>query len=47
MRDLSVFYVADGTASVNRALHVAALQSVAGWVGHVVPARTVISRLSA
>lgn len=45
MRDFTVYYVADGTASVNRRLHVAALQSVAGWFGYVVRAAEVVRRL--
>ena len=45
-RDFAVYYLADCTASLNRALHVTALQSVAGWYGHVVPARDVIKWLS-
>ena len=45
-RDFCVYYPADCTASVNRDLHVAALQSVAGWCGYVVPARDIIERLS-
>ena len=45
MRDFEVYYVADCTATLNRALHIAALQSVAGWCGHVVPAHEVIERL--
>jgi nicotinamidase-related amidase len=46
MRDFAVYYLADCTASLNRALHVTALQSVAGWYGRVVPARDVIKWLS-
>jgi len=38
MRGYRVYYPADLTASVNRALHVHALRSVAGWCGHVVSA---------
>jgi len=45
-RDFAVYYLADCTASLNRALHVTALQSVAGWYGHVVPARDVVKWLS-
>jgi isochorismate hydrolase len=41
MRDLDVFYLADGTAASNRTLHVTALQNIAGWAGTVVRAREV------
>jgi len=47
MRDFKVYYVADCTASLNRSLHMAALQSVAGWCGHVVPAFEIVKGLSA
>jgi nicotinamidase-related amidase len=36
MRDLEVYYLADGTAAHNRELHVGALRNVAGWCGTVV-----------
>lgn len=36
MRDFDVYYLADGTASLNRDLHVGALKAIAGWCGHVV-----------
>jgi nicotinamidase-related amidase len=36
MRDLDVYYLADGTAAHNRRLHVAALQNLAAWCGAVV-----------
>ena len=45
MRDLDVFYLADGTAASNRALHVSALQNVAGWCGGVVRGRDVCAWL--
>ena len=46
MRDFAVYYVADATASLNRSLHLSALQSVAGWCGRVVRAREVVERLA-
>jgi nicotinamidase-related amidase len=36
MRDLDVYYLADGTAAPNRELHVGALRNVAAWCGSVV-----------
>jgi len=45
-RDLCVFYPPDATASLNRELHVAALRMIAGWCGHVVPARAIIAGLA-
>ena len=36
MRDLEIYYLADGTAAHNRELHVGALRNVAGWCGAVV-----------
>jgi isochorismate hydrolase len=36
MNGYRVYYLADGTASLNRDLHVGALRNVAGWAGHVV-----------
>jgi len=45
MRDFKVYYVADCTASLNRSLHIAALQSVAGWCGHVVAAGEIVKWL--
>ena len=44
-RDFSVYYPADGTASMNRSLHVAALQSIAGWCGFVVRSRQILNWL--
>jgi ureidoacrylate peracid hydrolase len=41
MRNYGVYYLADGTAAFNRAQHVGALQSVAGWCGYVVRTRDV------
>ena len=38
MRDLDVYYLADGTAAFNRELHVCALQNIAAWCGAVVTA---------
>ena len=38
MHGYRVFYPADLTASINRALHLHALRSVAGWCGYVVSA---------
>jgi nicotinamidase-related amidase len=46
MRDFTVYYPADCTASLNRTLHVTALQSVAGWCGHIVSAREIVKWLS-
>ncbi|MBU4212903.1 MAG: cysteine hydrolase [Kiritimatiellae bacterium] len=46
VRDFSVYYVADCTASINRSLHVAALQMLAGWCGFVVRSREIINWLS-
>lgn len=46
MRDFAVYYPADGTASVNRGLHISALQGVAGWCGYVVRAREILEWLS-
>lgn len=45
MRDLDVYYPADCTAAPNRALHVGALQTVAGWCGAVVRSRDLVARL--
>ncbi len=45
MHGYQVFYPADLTASVNRALHLHALRSVAGWCGHVVRADWICGRL--
>ena len=45
-RDFCVYYPADGTASLNRDLHVSALRSVAGWCGYVVRAREIMEQLS-
>lgn len=45
-RDFAVYYPADGTASINRALHVAALQSMAGWAGTVVRSQDIIDWLA-
>ena len=42
MRDLTVYYPADCLASINRALHVSALQSVAGWYGYVVRSQDIV-----
>jgi len=47
MRDLTVYFPADGTASLNRRLHLMALQTVAGWCGHVVRTRELLDWLSA
>jgi ureidoacrylate peracid hydrolase len=44
-RDLCVFFPPDATASLNRELHVGALRTIAGWCGHVVPARQLIAEL--
>lgn len=44
-RDLCVYYPPDATASICRALHIAALQTIAGWCGYVVPAREIIAPL--
>ncbi|HEY3397170.1 MAG TPA: isochorismatase family cysteine hydrolase [Armatimonadota bacterium] len=41
MRDLDVYYLADGTAAHSRALHVSALQNIAGWSGAVVRTKEV------
>lgn len=43
MRDFEVYYLADGTASLNRELHVNALKAIAGWCGHVVTVEQVIA----
>jgi ureidoacrylate peracid hydrolase len=45
-RDLCVFYPPDATASLNRELHLSALRIVAGWLGHVTPARQIIAALA-
>lgn len=45
-RDLCVYCAADATASLNRRLHVAALCTVAGWCGYVVPASEIIGGLA-
>ncbi len=37
-----VYYPADATAALNRDLHVGALRTVAGWLGHVVRSRDVL-----
>jgi len=47
MRDFRIYWPADGTASLNRELHVSGLRTVAGWCGHVVRARDVIGWLAA
>lgn len=41
MRDLDVYYLADGTGAFNRALHVGALCNIAAWCGAVVRCRDV------
>jgi len=45
MRDFGVYYIADGTAALNRELHIGALRSIAGWCGYVVGGRDVIGWL--
>lgn len=47
MRDLDVYYLADGTAAHNRHLHVTALQTIAGWCGAVVTVAQVCAWLAA
>lgn len=47
MRDLDVYYLADGTAAHNRHLHVTALQNLAAWCGAVVTAAQVCQWLAA
>ena len=42
MRDFGVYYTADGTAALNRELHIGALRGVAGWCGYVVRGGDVI-----
>lgn len=44
-RDLEVYYLADGTASLRRSMHISALQTIAGWCGHVVRTREVCAWL--
>ena len=44
-RGLRVYYPADGTASLNEYLHMAALRNISAWVGHVVSCSEIISRL--
>ena len=46
VRDFAVYYVADCTASINRSLHVAALQMLAGWCGFVVRSREIVNWLA-
>jgi len=46
MRDLDVYYLADGTGAYNRALHVGALCNIAAWCGAVVRCRDVCARLA-
>ncbi len=45
MRDLDVYYLADGTGAFNRALHVGALCNIAAWCGAVVRCRQVCAWL--
>lgn len=45
-RDFCVYYPADGTASLNRDLHVAALRGVAGWCGYVVKTSDLLAQLA-
>jgi nicotinamidase-related amidase len=45
MRDLDVYYLADGTAAFNRDLHVNSLRTIAGWCGYVVRANEVMEWL--
>ena len=45
-RDLCVYYPPDATASLNRDLHVAALRTIAGWCGYVVPAKEIVTALA-
>jgi isochorismate hydrolase len=40
-----VYYAADGTASLNEKLHVAALCNIAAWAGHVVTSADIVRRL--
>jgi isochorismate hydrolase len=44
-RDFGVYYAADGTASLNRELHIAALRNIAGWCGHVMQVKDILARL--
>lgn len=44
-RDFGVYYAADGTASLNRELHVAALRNIAGWCGRVMRVQDILARL--
>jgi ureidoacrylate peracid hydrolase len=46
MRGYMVYCPADGTASLNRELHVGALKTVAGWCGHVVRASEIAAWLA-
>ena len=44
-RGLRVYYPADATAALNRELHLGALKTVAGWLGHVARSRDVLAWL--
>lgn len=46
MRDLDVYYPADCTAAPNRAIHVQALQTIAGWCGTVIRSRDLYAWLT-
>ena len=45
LRDFCVYYPADGTASINRDLHISALRGIAGWCGYVLPAHDITNWL--
>jgi nicotinamidase-related amidase len=46
-RDFCVYYPPDATAALNREMHLAALRTVSGWCGHLVPAGEIAARLGA
>lgn len=44
-RDYTVYIPPDATASLNRALHIGALQSLAGWTGFITPTAELTAQL--
>ncbi|MHC4917433.1 MAG: isochorismatase family protein [Planctomycetota bacterium] len=44
-RDFCVYYPPDATAAPNRDMHLAALRTISGWCGHLVPAREIAGGL--
>lgn len=45
MHDYRVFFPADGTATLNEAMHVGALRTLSGWYAKVIAAREIIEAL--